>query len=223
MRLWILPVISLCELRSTLCTKTPLYVAYELVRTSSKYRWSIYRTSGKCRWNIYRTSRKRRGTLRVVHKAERSSPTVVILIRSHYSKQPRHTRNPHKSTKLNVVTCSAIWYEAQQQCCRITGNILKRTYVICVPYYVYMTRLICIHVYLIVYTCKIIMYTCVHNYVYMQDNYVNMQDNYAYMQDIYVNMQDICVYMYTQLCIHARWLCIHAYLIMYTCKIIMYT
>ena len=52
----------------------PLYVRklhfmYELVRTSSKYRWSIYRTSGKCRWSIYRTSRKRRGTLRVVHRS----------------------------------------------------------------------------------------------------------------------------------------------------------
>ena len=52
----------------------PLYVRklhfmYELVRTSSKYRWIIYRTSGKCHWSIYRTSRKRRGTLRVVHKS----------------------------------------------------------------------------------------------------------------------------------------------------------
>ena len=56
-----------------------LHFMYEVVRTSSKCRWNIYRTSSKCRWGIYRTSRKRRGTLRVVHKAERSSPTVHIL------------------------------------------------------------------------------------------------------------------------------------------------
>ena len=46
-----------------------LHFMYELVRTSSKYHWSIYRTSGKCRWSIYRTARKRRGTHRVVHKS----------------------------------------------------------------------------------------------------------------------------------------------------------
>ena len=46
-----------------------LHFMYELVRTSSKYRWSLYRTSGKCRWSIYRTSRKRRGTLQVEHKS----------------------------------------------------------------------------------------------------------------------------------------------------------
>ena len=57
----------------------PMYenFTYEVVRTSSKCHWSIYRTSSKCRWSIYRTSRKRRGTLRVVHKVERSSPTVL--------------------------------------------------------------------------------------------------------------------------------------------------
>ena len=46
-----------------------LHFMYELIRTSSKYHWSIYRTSGKCRWSIYRTSRKRRGTFRIVHKS----------------------------------------------------------------------------------------------------------------------------------------------------------
>ena len=40
--------------------------------------------------------------------------------------------------------------------------------------YVYIARYFCIHVYLIMYTCKIIMYTCIVNYVYMQDNYVYM-------------------------------------------------
>ena len=45
-----------------------LHFMYEVIRTSSKYHGSIYRTSKKCR-----------GTLRVVHKAERNSPTVKIL------------------------------------------------------------------------------------------------------------------------------------------------
>ena len=40
--------------------------------------------------------------------------------------------------------------------------------------HVYMYRWLCVHVYLIIYTCKIIMYTCIDNYVYMQDNYVYM-------------------------------------------------
>ena len=53
-----------------------LHFLYEVVCTSSKWSWSIYRTARKCRWNIYRTSRKRHGTLRVVHKVERRSPTV---------------------------------------------------------------------------------------------------------------------------------------------------
>ena len=53
-----------------------LHFMYEAIRTSGKCRWNIYRTSSKCRWSIYRTSRKRRGTLRIVHKVERSSPTV---------------------------------------------------------------------------------------------------------------------------------------------------
>ena len=55
-----------------------LHFMYEVVRTSSKCRWNIYRTSSKCCWSIYRTSRKCRGTLRVVHKVERSSPTVYM-------------------------------------------------------------------------------------------------------------------------------------------------
>ena len=62
------------EFLSTLCAKTPF--RYEVVRSSSKCRWSIYPISIKCRWSIYRTSRKCRVTLRVVHKVERSSPTV---------------------------------------------------------------------------------------------------------------------------------------------------
>ena len=56
-----------------------LHFMYEVIRTSGKYRWNIYRTSSKCRWSIYRTSRKRRGTLRIVHKVEQSSPTVILM------------------------------------------------------------------------------------------------------------------------------------------------
>ena len=56
-----------------------LHFMYEAIRTSGKCRWNIYRTSSKCRWSIYRTSRKRRGTLRIVHKVERSSPTVYLV------------------------------------------------------------------------------------------------------------------------------------------------
>ena len=55
-----------------------LHFMYEAIRTSGKCRWNIYRTSSKCRWSIYRKSRKRRGTLRIVHKVERSSPTVSV-------------------------------------------------------------------------------------------------------------------------------------------------
>ena len=60
-------------------------------------------------------------------------------------------------------------------------HLKKNICVICVADYVYMTKKICIHVYLIMYICKIIMYTskiimytCIDNYVYMQDNYVYM-------------------------------------------------
>ena len=53
-----------------------LHFMYEVVRTLSKCHWSIYRKLIKCRWSIYHTSRERRETLRVVHKVERSSPTV---------------------------------------------------------------------------------------------------------------------------------------------------
>ena len=42
-----------------------------------------YRTPSKCRCNIYRISRKRRGTFRVVHKVERSSPTVLPKLRTY--------------------------------------------------------------------------------------------------------------------------------------------
>ena len=44
----------------------------------------------------------------------------------------------------------------------------------CIDNYVYMYTWLCIHVYLIMYTCKIITYTCIDNYVYMQDEYVYM-------------------------------------------------
>ena len=64
-----------------------LHFTYELIRTWSKYRWSIHRTSSKCHWRIYRTSRKCRGTLRVVHKAERSSPTLYQNISALLMKQ----------------------------------------------------------------------------------------------------------------------------------------
>ena len=37
---------------------------------------------------------------------------------------------PRKATKLTIVNCFAIWYETQQQCCRFTCNIWKRTYVL---------------------------------------------------------------------------------------------
>ena len=80
--------------------------------------------------------------------------------------------DPRKATKLTIVTSSAIWYEAQQQCWRITCNIRKKD--MC-----YMCSWLCIH-------DKINMYTCVLNYVYMQDIYVYMQDNYVYVQDNYV-------------------------------------
>ena len=61
-----------------------LHFMYEAICTSGKCRWNIYRTSSKCRWSIYRTSRKRRGTLRIVHKVERSSPTVFMLTNFHF-------------------------------------------------------------------------------------------------------------------------------------------
>ena len=38
--------------------------------------------------------------------------------------------------------------------------------------YTSLYTLLCIHVYLIMYTCKKIMYTCLDKYVYMQDSYV---------------------------------------------------
>ena len=74
--------------------------------------------------------------------------------------------NPCKSTKLNAVAFWAIGYEVQQQCCRLTCNILKQADAS--------------FVYLIMFT-RADMYTCLLNYVYMQDNYVYMQDNYVYM------------------------------------------
>ena len=64
-------------------------------------------------------------------------------------------------------------------------------------------RLLGIHVYIIMYTCKMIMYTCILNYIYMQ------------------GIMYTCT-LYTYLCMHARWLCVQVHLIMYTCKISMY-
>ena len=54
-----------------------------------------------------------------------------ISIRNHYQKQNRHTRNLRKATKLTVVTCSAIWYEAQQYTCKMIMYT-------CILNYVYM-------------------------------------------------------------------------------------
>ena len=58
----------------------------------------------------------------------------------------------------------------------------------CIRNYVYIYIWVCIHIYFIMYTCKIIVYTCkicmytyILNYVYMQDNYVYMQDNHVYI------------------------------------------
>ena len=61
--------------------------------------------------------------------------------------------DPCKATKLTIVTCSAIWHEAQQQCCRLTCNIWSRRYVLfayLIMYtwldkYVYMYTWLCIH------------------------------------------------------------------------------
>ena len=52
----------------------------------------------------------------------------------------------------------------------------------------------CIHVYIIMYTCKIIMYTCILNYVYMQGIYVYMQGNYVYIIPWYFfhTSQNLC-------------------------------
>ena len=77
---------------STLCTKW-------FVRTSSKCRWSIYRTSIKCHWSINRTSRKRRGTLRFVHKVERSSPTVIFVLI--FRTTPWLATSPHSRTRTH--------------------------------------------------------------------------------------------------------------------------
>ena len=79
---WLIIEVVLCHcLKTQWVNSVPPYVRklqfmYEAIRTSGKCRWNIYCTSSKCRWSIYRTSRKRRGTLRIVHKVERSSPTV---------------------------------------------------------------------------------------------------------------------------------------------------
>ena len=115
--------------------------------------------------------------------------------------------DPSKATKLTIVTCSAIWYEAQQLCCGLTCNIRKRTYVLFVylimytwrdkyvylimytcKLFMYTRKIIMYRCKIVMYTCKMIMYTYILNYVYMPDNYV-----------------------------------LHVCLIMFTCKIIMYT
>ena len=73
-----------------------LHFMYETIRTSGKCRWNMYRTSSKFRWSIYRTLRKRRGTLRIVHKVERSSPTVIYL----YIKCVEHVKCWHRVLSL---------------------------------------------------------------------------------------------------------------------------
>ena len=78
-------------------TSVKFHLMYELIRTSSKYRWSIYRTSGKCRWSIYRTSRKRRGTFGSYRKAERSSPTVSMALRwIYHGRDGVSNHHPHE-------------------------------------------------------------------------------------------------------------------------------
>ena len=60
----------------------PMYknLTCEVLCTSSKCRWSIYCISSKCHWSIYHISWKHRGTLWILHKVERSSPTVNMQL-----------------------------------------------------------------------------------------------------------------------------------------------
>ena len=62
------PVGALCQTKTLLHVRSGSYIKQMPLKHLS--------SSSKCRWNIYRTSRKRHGTLRVVHKVERSSPRV---------------------------------------------------------------------------------------------------------------------------------------------------
>ena len=75
-----------------------------------------------------------------------------------------------KATKFIIASCSAIWYEAQQQCWSLTYSIWNRTYVL----FVYL-----------------IMDTCLDKHVY---RYIRL---YIYAQDIHVYMQGDYVQMYT--------------------------
>ena len=96
---------------------------YELVSTSSKYRWNIYRTSGKCLWSIYRTSRKRRGTLRVVHKSG------TEFTHSDYLNCWWHSANEtlrNKSKILNQhTTNSTLENESQGVICKIAAILFR--------------------------------------------------------------------------------------------------
>ena len=90
---------------------------------------------GGSKWRIICSNLHRLSTL----------PGTRPPIRFHVIIQNNPTR-PLKATKLTIITCSAIWYEAQQQCCRLTCNIWSRTHVL----FVYL-----------------IMYTWLDKFVYM--------------------------------------------------------
>ena len=118
---------------------------YEVVCISSKSHWSIYHTSSKCHWNIYNTSRKRRGTLRVVQKVERSSPTVSIrcptfgsnseiACHSRITDCPGTTIPMEERRQLNLSHCrqnssnrsSSEQIRKDRTACRTVWNILSR-------------------------------------------------------------------------------------------------
>ena len=65
-----------------------------------------------------------------------------------------------KATKLTIVTCSAIWYEVQQQCCRLTCNIWKRTHVLFVylVMHTWLDRSVYMYIWLWIYE----RYLCIH-------------------------------------------------------------
>ena len=72
------------------------------------FMYEVVRTSSKCRWTIYRTSRECRGILQVVHKKEWRSPTAGILElflgpeNVHLSRKPAYwlSWRPKMATKL---------------------------------------------------------------------------------------------------------------------------
>ena len=77
---------------------------------------------------------------------------VAYWIPSYYPKLPpppphthTHTHDPRKTTTLTIVVCFAIWYEAQQQCCRFTCNAWKRIYELLCTWLCIHVRYLCIH------------------------------------------------------------------------------